>query len=72
MKFYFGDLLPYIGEMFAGLGLNVLLALVSMVIGALGGILLYLGKTGKHRTVSLVCRAYIEVMRNTPLLVQLT
>ena len=71
MKFYFGDLVPYIGEMFAGLGLNILLALVSMAVGAVGGILLYLGKTGKNRPLSLVCRAYIEVMRNTPLLVQL-
>ena len=40
MKFYFGDLVPYIGEMFAGLGLNILLALVSMAVGAVGGILL--------------------------------
>lgn len=71
MKFYFGDLVPYMGEMFAGLGLNILLALVSMGVGAVGGILLYLGKTGKNKPLHLVCCAYIEGMRNTPLLVQL-
>lgn len=71
MNFYFGDIMPYLGQMLRGLGVNVLLALISMVVGASLGIVLYLGKTGRCKLLSRVCSAYIEVMRNTPLLVQL-
>ena len=57
--------------MLRGLSINLILAVLSMLIGSAFGLVLYVGKTGKRKTISFVCRSYIEIIRNTPLLVQL-
>lgn len=71
MKFYFDDVFAHLPAMLNGLMLNILLAVVSMLVGSVLGILLYLGKTSKRRGFKFFCSGYIEIMRNTPLLVQL-
>ncbi|WP_236783347.1 amino acid ABC transporter permease [Arthrobacter dokdonensis] len=42
-----------------------------MAAGSALGVLLYLGKSGPVKLVSILCTCYIEAIRNTPLLVQL-
>lgn len=71
MKLYFKDLKPYVAQMFQGLGLSISLTLAAMLVGSALGLLLYLGKTGRQPALKALCTAYIEIMRNTPLLVQL-
>lgn len=71
MTFYFGDLIPYIGPLLKGLGVSVSVTLVGMVVGSALGILLYLAKSGRSKILRFVSSGYIEVIRNTPLLVQL-
>lgn len=71
MKLYFRDLKPYVIQMFRGLGLSISLTLVAMLVGSILGLLLYLGKSGRQTALKAMCSVYIEIMRNTPLLVQL-
>lgn len=71
MTFYFNEVLPFLGKMLQGLLISVSVTLVGMLVGSLIGFLLYLGRTGPLRMLRYLCGAYIEVIRNTPLLVQL-
>ena len=54
----------------AGLWLSVRLAAIAMGIGTLAAILLALGKISGGRWLRFAIDAYIELIRNTPLLVQ--
>lgn len=71
MKLYFREVNRYIPDMLKGLGTSILLAAVGMLVGTLLGLLLYLGRSSKYRVLRGFCYGYIEVIRNTPLLVQL-
>jgi polar amino acid transport system permease protein len=71
MTFYFGDLLPYSGQLAAALWTSVYITLIAMAVGSAFGVLLYVGKTGSNRALRSVCWWYVEAFRNTPLLVQL-
>ncbi|QAY62620.1 amino acid ABC transporter permease [Xylanimonas allomyrinae] len=71
MTFYFGDLLDYAPVLAAALWTSASITLVAMAAGSTLGVALYLGKAARVPVVSHLCRAYIEVFRNTPLLVQL-
>ena len=68
---YFKDVIPYLNDMFTGLGYSVLLTVISMALGMVVGIAAYLGKSSSHKCVSAVSKGYIELIRNTPMLVQL-
>jgi polar amino acid transport system permease protein len=54
-----------------GLGTTFLLTFVAIVAGFIFGILLALGRVYGNRVVNAFCIGYIEVIRGTPLLVQL-
>jgi polar amino acid transport system permease protein len=71
MTFYFGDLLPYTSQMLQALGTSVYITLIAMLVGSAFGVALYLGKVARLRPVRMLSSAYVEVFRNTPLLVQL-
>ena len=71
MKLYFKDVIPYLNDMFTGLGYSVLLTVISMALGMVVGIAAYLGESSSHKCVSAVSKGYIELIRNTPMLVQL-
>ena len=71
MTFYFGDLLPYTSQLLQALGTSVYITLIAMLVGSAFGVALYLGKAGRLRPVRMLSSAYIEIFRNTPLLVQL-
>jgi polar amino acid transport system permease protein len=71
MTFYYGDLEPYAGQLLSALWVSIYITLIAMAIGSAFGVLLNLGKSGNLPALPRVCSAYIEVFRNTPLLVQL-
>jgi polar amino acid transport system permease protein len=71
MTFYFGDLLPFSSQLAAALWVSVYITLIAMAVGSGLGVLLYLGKADTLPVVPQASSAYIEVFRNTPLLVQL-
>lgn len=47
------------------------LALIAIMLGFAIGVLCAVGRRGRNRAVSALCGAYVEAIRNTPLLVQL-
>jgi len=71
MTLYFGDLLPYSSLLLESLWVSLYITLVAMLAGGALGVLLYQGKSKSSRLVKTISSAYIEVVRNTPLLVQL-
>jgi polar amino acid transport system permease protein len=54
----------------AGLWLSIRLAAIAMAIGTLIAVVLAMGKLSRVRWLRLVINGYIELIRNTPLLVQ--
>lgn len=71
MTFYFGDLLPYVPQLLQSLWVSLYLSLAAMAVGGALGVVLYLGKTGGSGPARVISSSYVEVFRNTPLLVQL-
>lgn len=71
MRFHFGDVAPYLASMLKGLGLNLSVAILSLLAGIALGLLAYSAKAGKNRPLRILASCYIELIRNTPLLVQL-
>lgn len=71
MRLYFHEIYPYLGDMISGLKYSVILTLISMTAGLLIGFIACLCKMGKVKIWKMAANVYIEVIRNTPLLVQL-
>lgn len=71
MQLYFGDLIPYAGELLTGLLISLGITTVAAVVGGLLAVGLYLGRASRRALPRRLAGAYIEVIRNTPLLLQL-
>jgi polar amino acid transport system permease protein len=71
MSWYPGDLIPYLPVILGGLWVSIYISVVSFIVGSVLGLFAYLGKAGTSRVVSAISSAYIEVVRNVPLLVVL-
>jgi polar amino acid transport system permease protein len=71
MTFYFGDILPYLPVMLQALWVSIYVTVGSFLAGSVLGIFVYLGKSSDTRLLRVPANAFIEVFRNTPLLVQL-
>jgi polar amino acid transport system permease protein len=71
MQLYYGDLIPYLVPLLKGLAVSIGVSLVAAVVGGAFGILLYSGRTSKVRIWRVASSTYIEIIRNTPLLLQL-
>ncbi|MFT4182122.1 MAG: amino acid ABC transporter permease [Rhizobium sp.] len=69
--FQFGALAQYQGEFLSGLWLTVRLSVLSILFGSACGILLASLRSVGSRPVRFVVDTYVEVIRNTPFLVQL-
>ncbi|GGF50796.1 ABC transporter permease [Aliidongia dinghuensis] len=69
-RFDFGVLLPFWEQFLRGCGLTILLATCSIVIGLAIGIVTALAKGSLFRSVRLIATSYVELIRNTPFLVQ--
>ncbi|MFF2889113.1 amino acid ABC transporter permease [Paenibacillus sp. NPDC057967] len=71
MTFYFGDVFPYIPLLLKGLAISLYITVFGMLVGSVLGVFVNLAKTGKSKVLRKISSAYIEIIRNTPLLVQL-
>ena len=54
-----------------GVGYTLLLSAITVVCGAVLGLLLYLGRTARFKPLNWLCIAIVEVVRGTPMLLQL-
>ena len=71
MQLYYGDLIPYLPALLKGLAVSIGVSLVAAIVGGAFGILLYAGRTSRVSVFRAASSAYIEIIRNTPLLLQL-
>lgn len=69
-QFDFASLLPYWKEFALGVWLTLQLSVVSTVIGFVLGTLCAIGRADGGPWVRTIVASYVEVIRNTPLLVQ--
>ena len=67
----FSFLSEYWPDLARGVWLTVQLAALSIILGFLVGAVFAVGRASKHKGVRIVAGIYIEVVRNTPLLVQM-
>ncbi|MCI5839225.1 MAG: amino acid ABC transporter permease [Peptoniphilaceae bacterium] len=56
----------------SGIGITILLSALSLLIGSVLGILLAIMKLSKSKILNLISLCYIELLRGTPLFVQLS
>lgn len=70
-NFRFSALLPYTGEIVRGVLLTLQLSIVTMLIGLAIGMVVALAKTSSVPALRVPAAAYVEAIRNTPLLIQL-
>jgi|ERR1022692_3214842 polar amino acid transport system permease protein len=66
----FSALLPYWETFLKGCGLTLLLGSISTVIGLCIGLATVLAKRSRHVWLQRVAAVYVEIIRNTPFLVQ--
>jgi len=71
MQLFFGDLIPHAPELLAGLGISILITLAAVLIGSPLGVGVYLLRASRLPVLRAIGAAYVEVIRNTPLLLQL-
>jgi arginine/lysine/histidine transport system permease protein len=60
----------YIQVFLKGLGMTILLAMLSVVFGTLLGMVPALMRLSKSKTLKLIATTYVEIIRGTPILVQ--
>lgn len=61
----------YWGLFLKGMGITIELAVISIVLGLILGVILSLMKRSKIKIISLIAKMYIGFIRDTPLLVQI-
>lgn len=61
----------YIEWLLSGLGWTLALAFFGWWIAFAVGVVVGIGRTSHNRTIAALCRAYVEVFRNIPVLVQM-
>lgn len=71
MRFYFQDVFRHFPSLMYGLGISIVITVISVAVGMVIGLAAYLGKTGQNKFLRGLCTCYIEFIRNVPLLVQL-
>jgi polar amino acid transport system permease protein len=67
----FGPVLVHLDRLMGGLVDTIVLAALSILFGSIIGTLGAIGRSFGPRWLSLIIAAYVEVIRNTPLLIQL-
>ena len=67
----FSQITRYIPLLLGGLGLSVVIAVIGMLVGSVLGILVAVAKKSPFKLLQLLVDVYIEVFRNTPLLIQM-
>ena len=70
MDFSFLD--KYLSYFASGAGITVVISLVTVCLGTLIGLAMALLKLSKHKPLNWLANVYIEVLRGTPMLLQIT
>ncbi|MFD1197991.1 amino acid ABC transporter permease [Brucella gallinifaecis] len=70
-EFDFSFLHEYWPDLLHGLWLTIKLSALTIVLGFFAGTLLAIGRTSKNVLICKSCGVYVELIRNTPLLVQM-
>ncbi len=70
-RLMFSQIWPYLSLFLEGLKLSIYIASVGMVVGTLIGIVCAIARTSKVKIAKKIVNVYIEVFRNTPLLIQM-
>ncbi|NYD42971.1 amino acid ABC transporter permease [Nocardioides panaciterrulae] len=71
MTINFGAVLPYLPVMLKGLWISIEVTVLSFFIGSVAGVFVYLGRRSELAPLRWLAHAFVEIFRNTPLLVQL-
>lgn len=71
MSFDIGFMLRSVSILAEGLTMTLALALPAIVLAAAWGVPIVVGLLSKHRLLQRTAQAYVEVVRNTPVLVQM-
>lgn len=71
MSFDLANTLQYVPTLLHALWVSVYVTIGSFFAGSVLGIFVYLGKSSTARPLRVLASSYVEVVRNTPLLVQL-
>jgi len=71
MTWYLGDLIPYLPLILQGLWVSIYVSVASFLAGTALGLVAYRAKAGRSPALRRMSSAYIEVIRNVPLLVVL-
>jgi polar amino acid transport system permease protein len=70
-QFHFHDLLPYADQFAHGVWLTIQLSVAATIAGFVLGTLSAIARTGRSAVLRRTVSIYVDVIRNTPLLVQL-
>jgi polar amino acid transport system permease protein len=71
VNLYFGDIMPFMGEMLTALGVSFGITVAAFIIGGVFSVAVYAAKASSFRALSALASGYIGLFRNTPLLVQI-
>lgn len=71
MTIDWGIIPEYFDFFIQGLQLTLLIAVISIIIGFFGGILVGMGRISRNRIIYGISTVYVEAFRGTPLLVQI-
>ncbi|MEH3138560.1 MAG: amino acid ABC transporter permease [Mycolicibacterium neoaurum] len=71
MQLYYGDLIPYLHPLLLGLLISIAVSAAAVVGGGSLALVLYAGRSSTIRVIRAAAAGYIEIIRNTPLLLQL-
>lgn len=68
---WFSGLWGIVVQMASGIGMSMLIFILTLVISLPLGMLVAFGRMSKHKLVSTITKVYISIMRGTPLMLQL-
>lgn len=70
-QFEFAAVFAYHSELLKGVCLTIALTVVTLSCGFVLGVAIAMGRMSRFRALRFLCAAYVELIRNTPMLVQL-
>ena len=70
-RFIFSQVTPYLPLLLKGLKLSFMIASIGMIVGTLVGIFCAIARMSENKIVRKTANIYVEIFRNTPLLVQM-
>jgi polar amino acid transport system permease protein len=70
-EFDFGSLVEYWPSFLHGALMTLEMTAVATILGLAIGVVLAIGRRGRSRWIARLCGAYVEIVRNTPYLIQI-